>query len=66
MEDAFPSPLEVDRFLYLGTAKAFEQGITLFPAPLEVDRYLYLIIRRTKNPFEQFPAPLEVDRFLYK
>ena len=41
MEDAFPSPLEVDRFLYLGTAKAFEQGITLFPAPLEVDRFLY-------------------------
>ena len=39
---------------------------TKFPAPLEVDRYLYLIIRRTKNPFEQFPAPRKVDRFLYQ
>ena len=40
MEDAFPAPREVDRFLYLGTAIAFEQGITLFPAPREVDRFL--------------------------
>ena len=45
MEDAFPAPLEVDRFLYLGTAIAFEQGITLFPAPREVDRFLYTSIK---------------------
>ena len=61
----FPAPLELNRFLYIYEVSLVVAGANPFPAPLEVDRYLYLIIRRTKNPFEQFPAPLEVDRFLY-
>ena len=33
----FPSPFEVDRYLYDGNAD-FEYFPSMFPAPLEVDR----------------------------
>ena len=38
----FPSPLEVDRFLYFQLASPFIGLSTAFPSPLEVDRFLYL------------------------
>ena len=36
----FPSPFEVDRYLYDGNAD-FEYFPSMFPAPREVGRYLY-------------------------
>ena len=62
----FPSPREVDRYLYALKEKAMTFGI-VFPAPLEVDRYLYGDERRPDqiSCAEQFPAPREVNRFLY-
>ena len=57
----FPSPLEVDRYLYTLVHKQIILSIR-FPSPLEVDNLIYEDLE-TKN--ELFPAPLEVDRFLY-
>ena len=60
----FPSPREVDRFLYL-----FHYDVTtkdyMFPSPLEVDRFLYFEKISINAFYNLFPAPLEVDRFLY-
>ena len=62
----FPSPREVDRFLY----QLIREGnlpVETFPSPLEVDRFLYRSIpgfEESDSP-TQFPSPLEVDRFLY-
>ena len=39
----FPSPLEVDRFLYKVAWKRDFELSQKFPAPLEVDRFLYEI-----------------------
>ena len=38
----FPSPLEVDRFLYTGEVKEITTGKFMFPSPSEVDRFLYV------------------------
>ena len=38
----FPSPLEVDRYLYLRVKKNQTERSKEFPSPLEVDRYLYI------------------------
>ena len=35
----FPSPLEVDRFLYLSIVYVREKTYLMFPSPLEVDRF---------------------------
>ena len=37
----FPSPLEVDRFLYLPDYEEQDSWAFVFPSPSEVDRYLY-------------------------
>ena len=52
----FPSPLEVDRYLYTLVHKQIILSIR-FPSPLEVDNLSYEDLE-TKN--ELFPAPLEV------
>ena len=39
----FPSPLEVDRYLYTLVHKQIILSIR-FPSPLEVDRYLYAFL----------------------
>ena len=67
MERMFPSPLEVDRFLYnMKLVKTYKEMVE-FPSPLEVDRFLYRSIpgfEESSSP-TQFPSPFEVDRFLY-
>ena len=58
----FPSPFEVDRYLYDGNAD-FEYFPSMFPAPREVGRYLYQSKNQTTSErITRFPAPLEVDR----
>ena len=37
----FPSPLEVDRFLYKEQVEIYQSYKFKFPSPLEVDRFLY-------------------------
>ena len=66
-EPEFPSPLEVDSFLYnMKLVKTYKEMVE-FPSPLEVDRFLYGNKMKTlEKLFEKFPSPLEVDRFLYK
>ena len=39
--ELFPSPREVDRFLYKKIFKTFYSNYLLFPSPLEADRFLY-------------------------
>ena len=53
----FPSPLEVDRYLYIVRASDINQKmvLTVFPSSLEVDRYLY-------NHYGKF-YQLSLDRF---
>ena len=62
----FPSPLEVDRFLYDSVFADENRLAYVFPSPLEVDRFLYsgypFSLKRLRR---LFPSPLEVDRFLY-
>ena len=61
----FPSPFEVDRYLYDGNAD-FEYFPSMFPAPLEVDRELYIVFYNYTYELDiLFPAPTEVDRFFY-
>ena len=40
----FPSPLEVDRFLYGIAEGRYYRYTSSFPAPLEVDRFLYILM----------------------
>ena len=62
----FPSPLEVDRYLYTSRLPKFNADDTFrFPSPLEVDRYLYEQTRNSGSFRRMFPSPLEVDRYLY-
>ena len=58
---AFPSPLEVDRYLY-NYVESKVKSQELFPSPLEVDRYLYKDIYLQNKGSSMFPSPLEVDR----
>ena len=41
----FPSPLEVDRFLYSNILNLFLINGCKFPSPSEVDRFLYVVGR---------------------
>ena len=60
----FPSPLEVDRFLYFMSIDKISME-RMFPSPLEVDRKLYNIVDQNFDEKKWFPSPLEVDRYLY-
>ena len=40
-ELVFPSPLEVDKYLYDSPTHPIEEAVITFPAPREVDRQLY-------------------------
>ena len=58
----FPSPREVDRFLYKKVF-TYEYWQNQFPSPLEVDRFLYTTdIYRNLDGDALFPSPREVDR----
>ena len=62
----FPSPLEVDRFLYDETRDKGAENIT-FPSPTEVDRVFYYKPEFTVEPEGvMFSSPLEVNRVSYK
>ena len=61
----FPSPREVDRFLYQEVCFDELLDFSEFPSPLEVDRFLYGIYYINTGLRRAFPSPLEVDRFLY-
>ena len=62
----FPSPLEVDRFLYYKKDNNVLK-LSQFPSPLEVDRFLYRnLVLQVLPSISLFPSPLEVDRFLYE
>ena len=65
MERMFPSPLEVDRFLYTERLVNSMRGLSVFPSPLEVDRFLYFMSIDKISMESMFPSPLEVDRELY-
>ena len=60
----FPSPLEVDRYLYYAKF-ALATTVVLFPSPREVDRELYMsTVQHSPLTAVLFPATLEVDREL--
>ena len=65
--DTFPSPLEVDRELYIAM-RIMNHNFNKFPSPLEVVRYLYKMDSDDNYglAFYAFPAPREVDRYLYE
>ena len=68
-EKEFPSPLEVDRELYIkgfyGQSKSDRDA---FPAPREVDREIYILTEENyyDDVYYMFPSPLEVDKELYR
>ena len=59
----FPSPREVDKFLYKMTLVQGE--LKPFLSPTEVNRVFYNLDVSIYAKPELFPSPTEVDRFLY-
>ena len=53
----FPSPLEVDRGLYVFGAEEAKNFYYVFPAPREVDRYLYPSSRNTIGRSKKVAGP---------
>lgn len=61
----FPSPTEVDRFLYDETRDKGAENIT-FPSPLEVNRVSYMNqLKFVIVALIAFPSPFEVNKFFY-
>ena len=64
-EKPFPSPLEVDRFLYLVTNVDDSAEVVRFPSPRGVDRFLYAMTEDILEVGREFPSPRGVDRLSY-
>ena len=60
---AFPSPLEVHRFISKRKGGKL-YVLTRFPSPLEVNRFISDQISLAGRISQDFPSPCEVDRFV--